>query len=125
MYLAYFHGERILFSFLIHGFLVVLSSVALLYGLLKYKSKFGALVVLGYAGLVVASVLIYQLLGNLLFESIATMLTLPWSLLLPCYGLDSSCSLSLGVALICAELNAAIIYLLIAITSRRKYEVKP
>jgi len=119
MYLAYFHGEGILFSFLIHCFFMILSSAALLFGLLKYKSKPGAYVAVAYVGLIIVCVFISQQFSKPLLEIIATLLTLPWSGILPCHNLDGSCSLSLGVAFICAELNAAVIYFLIAMSSRR------
>lgn len=74
---------------------------------------------IGYVGLIVVYVFISQQFSNPLLESIATILTLPWSVMLPCYNLDHSCSLSLGVSFICAELNAAVIYFLIAMSWRR------
>jgi hypothetical protein len=119
MCLAYFHGEGILFSFLIHGFFVFVGSAALIFGLLKYKSKVGAYVAIGYVGLIGVCVFISHQFNNPLTESITTLLTLPWSLVLPCYNLDDSCPLSPAVSFICAELNAAVIYFLIAIRTGR------
>lgn len=119
MYLAYFHGEGILFSFLIQCFFMLLGSAALLFGLLKYRSKPGAYVAIGYIGLIVGCVFLSQELSKPLLEIVATLLTLPWSVILPCHNLDRSCPLSLGVSFVCAELNAALIYFLIAIRSRR------
>ncbi len=120
MYLAYFHGEGILFSFLIHAFFMLLSSAALLVGLLMFKSKLGACAAIAYVGFIVVCVFISQQFTIPLLENIATLLTLPWSAVLPCHGLDSACSLSLVVAFICAELNAAGLYFLMAMSSRRR-----
>lgn len=120
MYFGFFHGEGILFSSLIHGFALLVGGGALIFGLLKYKSKTGVYVVMAYAGLVLITTLIYQSFSNPMSESITLMPTLPWNLILPCYGLARSCSPSSGVILISAVLNAAIIYLLTAIISRRR-----
>ena len=48
MLLAYFHGEGILFSFLIHGFFGLLGGAVLLYGLVRYKSLVGVAMATGY-----------------------------------------------------------------------------
>ena len=116
--LTYFHGEAILLRFLAHVFFGMLGGVALLYGLVKYKSLAGVTIAVAY----VAVTLIVTSLspGNLWLESIAWTLTLPWNAVVPCYKLDSSCALSLTVSLICSELNAAILYFLIVWLSRSK-----
>ena len=47
MYLAYFHGDpRILFGFLIHGFVFLVGIRALIFWLRKFKSKIGEYVVM-------------------------------------------------------------------------------
>jgi hypothetical protein len=122
MYFAFFHGEGIFFSFLIHSFVFLVGIGVLIFGLRKFKSKIGEYVVMAYAGLVLIAGLIYQQSSNLVIESITSMLTLPWSLILPCYNMDHSCSLSFGMISSSASLNAAIIYLLTAIISRRKHD---
>ena len=116
--LAYFHGEGILFSFVIHVFFGLLGGVVLLYGLVRYKSLVGAAVAIGYVTLTLTVAYVSQ--GNLLLEWAAGVLTLPWNVVLPCYGLDRTCTLSRAVAFICAELNAAILYFLIVWRSRAK-----
>lgn len=118
MLLAYFHGEGILFSVLIHGFFGLLGGAMLLYGLVRYKSLVGAAMTIGYVA--VTLIVAYLSHGNLLLESARWVLTLPWNAVLPCYNLDRSCTLSLAVAFICAELNAAILYFSIVWFSRAK-----
>lgn len=120
MYFAFFHGEGIFFSFLIHGFVFLVGIGLLMFGLRKFKSKIGEYFVMAYVGLVLITALIYQQSSNPVIESITLMLTLPWSLILPCYNMDHSCSPSFGVVSSSASLNAAIIYLLIAIILRRR-----
>jgi hypothetical protein len=122
MYFAFFHGEGIVYSFLIHGFVFLVGIRALIFGLRKFKSKIGEYVVMAYVGLVLITALIYQQSSNPMIESITLMLTLPWSLILPCYNMDHSCSPSFGVVSSSASLNAAIIYLLIATISRRMHD---
>lgn len=119
MNVAYFHGEGILLSSLIYGILFLAGSGLLIFGFLKDKSRHGKYFVVGYAALVSITLIIKQLSGNLLFESFTALLTLPWSLILPCYGLDSSCTYSISETLVHAELNAAIILLSFALTSHR------
>lgn len=116
--LTYFHGEGILFSFLTHVFFGVLGGAALLFGLVKSKSLLGVTVAFAY---VAATSIVTSLSpGNLWLESVAWTLTLPWNAVVPCYNLDSSCPLSVAVSLICAALNAAILYFLIVWLSRQK-----
>ena len=117
MYLAYLHGEGVVFSSLIYGFFLLLGGFALKFGLSKYGSKVGAYVAIGYIGFVMACGFLSLNLGSVLLNNIATWLTLPWNLILPCYGFARSCSLSLGVAFVSAELNAAVLYFLIAMSS--------
>jgi hypothetical protein len=116
--LAYFHGEGILFSFLIHVFFGLIGAAALLYGLVRYKSLVGVAMAIVY--IVVTLIVVSLSQRNLLLESAGWVLTLPWNAVLPCYNLDRSCTLSLAVAFICAELNAAILYFLTVWLSRRK-----
>lgn len=113
MPLAYFHGEGIVFSFLIHSFFALLGGAVLLYGLLKYKSLQSAMVAVGYMAVTLIITLLFQSLNSLLLESIAWGLTLPWNMVVPCYNLDRLCPLSLGVSFICAQLNAAVLYFLV------------
>ena len=120
MLLAYLHGEGILFSFLIHCFLVLLGGGVLLYGLVKYKSLPGAAVATGYIVVTLIFTFVAQTYGKLLLESVAWTLTLPWNVVVPCYNLDSTCKLTVGVSLVCAGLNAAVLYLLVARVSRRE-----
>jgi hypothetical protein len=116
--LAYFHGEGILFSFLIHVFFGVLGGSALLYGLVKYKSLVGATIAIVYVAVTLIVTSLSQ--ANLWLESVGWALTLPWNAVVPCYNLDRSCTLSLTVSLICSGLNAAILYNLIVWFSRPK-----
>ena len=116
--LAFFHGEGILFSFLIHVFFGVLGGAALLYGLVKYQSLVGATMAIVY---IAATLMVTSLSkGNLWLESVGWTLTFPWNAVVPCYNLDRSCTLSLTVSLICSVLNAAILYFLIVWLSRPK-----
>lgn len=118
MLFNYFHGEGILFSFLTHAFFAIAGAVALLFGLLKYKSLNGAITALVY----VAATMLVVLLSQKSFtpETFGWLLTLPWNLVVPCYNLDSTCPLTPAVAFICAELNATVFYFLIAWLSRLK-----
>ena len=118
MPLLYFHGEGILFSFLTHVFFAGLGAAALLYGLVRYKSLVGAYLAIVYVSVTLIVASLSQ--GNLWLESLGWTLTLPWNAVVPCYNLDDSCPLSLAVAFICSELNAAILYFLIVWLSRRK-----
>src|SRR4026207_1096968 len=116
--LAYFHGEGILFSFLIHVFFGVLGGATLLYGLVKYKSLVGVTVAIVYVSMTLIVASLSQ--ANLWLESLGWALTFPWNAVVPCYNLDSSCTLSRTVSLICSELNATILYFLIVWLSRFK-----
>ena len=120
MQLAYLHGEGILFSFLIHCFFVLLTAAVLLYGVVKYKSSLGTLIAAGYVVVTLIFILLAQTYGNLLLESVVWTLTLPWNRVVPCYNLDSTCQLTVSVSLICAGLNATVLYFLVARVSRRK-----
>ena len=119
MALAYLHGEGILFSSVIHAFFGLGGGVLLLFGILKFRSAVGAAIALAYVTTTFVCALLSQRFGQ---SSIIEVLTWPWSLILPCYNLDRSCPLSLGVAFICAELNAAILYFLVVLGSRLKDE---
>ena len=116
--LAYFHGEGILFSFLIHVLFGLIGAAALIYGLVRYTSLVGVVMAIVY--IVVTLTVVFLSQKYLLLEIVGWVLTIPWSAVLPCYNLDRSCSLSLAVSFICAELNAAILYFLTVWLSRRK-----
>ncbi|HEX8176520.1 MAG TPA: hypothetical protein VF543_15625 [Pyrinomonadaceae bacterium] len=118
--IAYLHGEGILFSFLIHAFFFLLTSGALFFGLLKFGSKLGAYIAIGYIALTLICTLLALNLGSTKLESLANLLTSPWNLIVPCYNLDSSCPLSFAVAFISAELNAVVLYFLTALSLRRR-----
>ena len=116
--LAYFHGEGILFSFLIQVFFGLLGGGVLLYGVVKYKSLLGVMIAVAYAGVTLAVNFLSR--RNLLLESAGWVLTLPWNAVVPCYNLDRSCPLTLAVSFICAELNGSILYFLVVWLSRPK-----
>lgn len=120
MQLAYLHGEGILFSFLIHGFFALLGGAVLLYGMARHPSLPGAAAAVGYVIVTVTLALLSQGFGSVLLESIAWTLTLPWNTVVPCYGLNSSCRVTPGVSFVCAELNAAVLYFLVAWGFRRE-----
>lgn len=119
MNFAYFHGEGVLISSLIYGILFLVASGLLIFSFLKDKSRRGKYIVIGYAAVVSTTLVIKQLSPSLLFESFSALLTFPWSLILPCYGLDSLCNYSMSEMFVHAELNTAIIYLSIALASHR------
>ncbi len=119
MPLAYFHGEGMLFSFLIHSFFVLIGGAVLLHGLKKYKSRPGVVVAAGYVAITLVITLLSERFNGL-FEIVALGLTVPWRMVVPCDNLDSSCSLSLGVSFVCALLNAAILYFLVVWLTRVK-----
>lgn len=48
MLLAYFHGEGVLFGFLIQVFFGLLGGAVLLYGLVRYRSLLGVEMAVGY-----------------------------------------------------------------------------
>jgi hypothetical protein len=121
--LAFFHGERILFSSLIHSFFVLIGVAVLIYGLKKYKSRLGVLVATGYVAITLVVTLLSEQFNGL-FEIIALGLTIPWRIVMPCYNLDESCSLSLGVSFVCALLNATILYFLVVWLSRERKELR-
>lgn len=120
MPLAYLHGEGILFSHLAHGFFALLGGGALLYGMARRPSWPGAAVAAGWVILTVTLALLSQSLGGVLLEAIVRAITLPWNVVVPCYGLDSSCGMTPGVSFICALLNAAVLYFLTAWAFRRE-----
>lgn len=96
----------------------LIGAAALIYGLVRYKSLVGVVMAIVYIGVTLIVVFLSQ--RNLLLESAGWVLTLPWNAVLPYYGLDRSCTLSLAVSFICAELNAAILYFLTVWLSWRK-----
>ena len=113
MLLVYFHGEGVLFSFFIQVFLGVLGGAVLLYGLVKFRSLLGVAVAVGYASVTLAVTAISRSASDPRLELSGWLLTLPWNAIVPCYNLSRSCSLTLAVSFICAELNAAILYFLV------------
>jgi hypothetical protein len=120
MSITYLHGEGIVFSLLIYAFFFLLANGALLFGLLKLGSKLGGYIAIGYIALTLICTLLALNLGSVILEGLSKMLTWPWNLIIPCYNLDTLCPLSLGVAFISAELNAAVLYFLVALISWRK-----
>lgn len=120
MSVAYFHGEGILFSGLVHGLFFLSVGAALLFGLLKYSSKPGAYIAIAYIAVTLICNLLALNTGSVILAGATNLLTLPWNLVLPCYGLDRSCPLSPVVAFLSAELNAAVLYFLVAFVSSVK-----
>jgi hypothetical protein len=120
MLLAFFHGEGILFSFLIQSFLAGLGIAGLSYGLAKFKSWPGVTIAVGYAAVTLVITSLSRNRGNVGLETAGWGLTLPWNAIVPCYNLDRSCPLTLAVSLICVELNAAIVYFLVVWFSRSR-----
>lgn len=118
MLLAYFHGEGILFSFLIQVFLGLLGGAVLLFGLVKYKSLIGSAIAVGYVAVTLTVVVFSLSVSSPKLEFAGWVLTLPWNVVVPCYNLNRSCPLSLPVSFICAELNAVILYFLVRWLSR-------
>jgi len=114
MTLAYFHGEGVLFGFLVHVFFALLGGGVLLYGLAKYKSWAGVVAAAGYAAAALMAIILSHGLSGPLPEAVVWGLTLPWNQIVPCYNLDNACPLSPGVALICVLLNAAALYFVVA-----------
>ena len=94
----------------------------MIYGLKKYQSRSGLLVAVGYVAVTLITALLSQQFNGL-FEIVALGLTIPWRIVVPCYNLDNSCSLTTGVAFVCALLNAAILYFLVVWLTRGKQEV--
>lgn len=111
--LAYLHGEGILFSFLIQVFFGVVGAAVLLYGFVRFKSWLGVAIAVGYVALTMVVAFILERVANHGLEIAGWALTLPWNAVVPCYNLQRSCSLTLPVSFICAELNAAILYFLV------------
>lgn len=113
MLLAYLHGEGILFSFLIQVFFGVAGGAMLLYGLVRFKSSRGVAIAVGYIALTMGVTFIVGRVADHRLEIAGWVLTLPWNAVVPCYNLDDSCSLTMAVSFICAELNATILYFLV------------
>jgi ABC-type sugar transport system permease subunit len=111
--IVYFHGEGVLFSFMIQVFLGVVAGALLSYGIVKFKSLVGVMIAVGYATATFVTTFISQVVGSPRLEIAGWTLALPWSAIVPCYNLARSCSLTLPVSIICAGLNAAILYFLV------------
>jgi hypothetical protein len=119
MYLAYLHGEWILFQ-IFDFFLFLSGGAALAYALKKRQSPLEAYVIIGYVAFTFICTLLAISRSLILLEQISRLLSLPWIKVLPCY--DSECSLSLGRAFLSAWLNSAIIYFLVAWLTPRRFE---
>ena len=117
---AYLHGEGILFSFVIHCFFALIGGAVLVYGFARHPSQPGAAAAVGYVIVTMTLALLSQSVGSVLLESIAWTLTLPWNRVVPCYGLSRSCHVTPGVSFVCAELNAPVLYFLVAWGFRRE-----
>ena len=118
MTLAYLHGEGIFFSFLAHIFFALIGGGALLWGLVKYQSWAGSVTAAGYGAVALIMIVLSQSLSSLLIETIVWALTLPWNQIVPCYNLDRECQMSPAMALICAVMNGAVLYFVIAWAAR-------
>jgi hypothetical protein len=105
MLLLLLHGEGILFSAAAHLVLGAVAGFALVLGLLRARSR--AVVYLAAAYLLPVLLVGVLLKDEGRTQTAATLLTLPWNRVVPCYGLDDSCPVSRSVLLICAGLNAA------------------
>ena len=116
-----FHGESILLGFLLQCLLALLGIVACVYGVVKYPSLPAMVIAFGYFAATVSCALLFFRVSISALESLTLALTLPWNLIMPCFDpYLGPCRLSLGGALICAELNAAALYYLVAWKSRPK-----
>jgi hypothetical protein len=112
--LLFFHGEAIVFGFLIQCFLALLGGVALVYGVVKYPSMPAVVIALGYFAATFICALFFLGASILALESVVLTLTLPWNLIMPCFDpYRGPCRLSVGGAFICAELNAAALYFIV------------
>ena len=114
------HGEGIVFSFLAHLFISGVAVAVFVYGILKYKSLLGATVAILYVILTLICVMLSISLESPMFDSIGWTLTLPWNMVVPCYNFDSRCPLTEGLALVCATLNATVLYFVVSWLSNRK-----
>ena len=108
-----FHGEGILYSFLAHLFFGGVAVASLIYGLLRRRSKLGVL----FASIYLLPTLAVGALlrdggGAVRAQFAASLVTLPWNLIVPCYNLDTGCDVTPVVLLICAGLNASVLYYL-------------
>lgn len=111
----FLHGEGILLGFLFQCLLALLGGVACVYGLVKHFSTPAAVIAFGYFVLTFFCALLFLRNGILALETVALALTLPWNLIMPCFDFYTGpCRLSVGGAFICAELNAAVLYHVVA-----------
>lgn len=117
--LAFFHGEGPFFSFIIHGFFTIISSALLIYGLRRFRSVLAFLVALAYFGFTL-TVTSFAQQSDPALEIFASGLTVPWSMFMPCDGFSQCTSLPLGVAFVCALLNATILYFVVVWFTRNR-----
>ena len=109
-----FHGESILLGFLLQCLLALLGIVACVYGG-EVPFLPAMVIAFGYFAATVSCALLFFRVGMSALESLTLALTLPWNLIMPCFDpYLGPCRLSLGGAFICAELNAAALYYLVA-----------
>src|SRR5580765_3913913 len=117
----FLHGETIVLGFLLQCLLALLGVGACVYGVVKYPSTPAMLIAFAYFAATVICALFFFRLSMPALESLTLALTLPWNLIMPCFDpYLGPCRLSLGGAFICAELNAAALYYLVAWKSRPK-----
>lgn len=117
----FLHGESIVLGFLLQCLLAVLGGGALVYGVVKYPSTPAMVIAFGEFVITLISALLFFRAGIFAFENLTLVLTLPWNLIMPCFDpYLGPCRLSLFGAFICAELNAAALYYLVAWKSRPK-----
>ncbi|MFZ0061006.1 MAG: hypothetical protein WAL47_03140 [Pyrinomonadaceae bacterium] len=115
------HGESIFLGFLLQCLLALLGLVACVYGVVKYSSTPSMVIAFGYFAATVICALLFFRVSMSALESLTLALTLPWNLIMPCFDpYLGPCRLSLGGAFVCAELNAAALYYLVAWRSRPK-----
>ncbi len=123
MNLAFSIGRGPMWSWLLIGFIIVIIASVIFYGWRQYASSFTARLAKWYL-LVAAVPCLLLLFGNgIAFWSMVggTILTLPWSLFIPDLLIDWLGNRALGGMLfICAEMNAALLYTIAVISSRRR-----
>ena len=121
MFLFIIHGEGIIFSAAAHLIFVVVAVLALVSGALRAKSRVIAYILAAYLP---PTLLVGALLQDEGWtQTAAALLTLPWNMVVPCYGLDDSCPVTVSVLLICAGLNAAALVHLVNRLAKRGGDV--